>query len=118
MHLGQNPEWCSYSNIMIFGNETLNFYFYIFFFTLALISIACEHRIEKRRPEIRQRSQALLLAVKGFTKGAFHLSGLDGRTIARPVNLKMKWLFPRVFAEKPSPLVNTIQDLTDLAGEF
>ena len=91
---------------------------YIYFLTLALISIACEHRREKRRPEIRLRLQALLLAVKGFTKGAFHLSELAGRTIARPVNLKMKWLFRRVFAEKPSPLVNTIQDLTDLAGEF
>ena len=61
----------------------------LLFFTLALISIACEHRREKRRPEIRLRSQAVL-AVKGFTKGAFHLSGLDGRTIARPVNLKIK----------------------------
>ena len=57
---GQNPEWCSYSNIMIFGNETLNFYFYIFFFTLALISIACEHRREKQRPEIRLRSQVIV----------------------------------------------------------
>jgi len=56
--------------------------------------------------------------VKGFTKGAFHWSELAGRTIARPVNLKMKWRFPRVFAEKPSPLMNTIQDLTDLAGDF
>ena len=37
------------------------------------------------------------------TKGAFYLSELAGRTIARPVFLTMKLAFPSFFAEKPSP---------------
>ena len=43
-------------------------------------------------------------------KGAFHLSELAVRTITGPVSF--------FFASKPSALVHTIQDLTDLAGEF
>ena len=48
---------------------------------------------------------------KFVSKGAFHLSELD-QSVG-----KWNWLFPRVFAEKPSPLVHT-QDLTYMAGEF
>ena len=39
----------------------------------------------------------LLRATPYSSKGAFVLSEMAGRTIARPVSLKMKKLFPRVF---------------------
>ena len=93
---GQNPEWCNYSNIMIFGNETLNFYFYIFFL-LWLLSAQPANTDERSNDQKYVCVRRLLLAVKGFTKGAFHLSGLAGRTIARPVNLKIKQAFFKSF---------------------
>ena len=93
---GQNPEWCSYSNIMIFGNETLNFYFYIFFL-LWLLSAQPANTEERSNDQKYVCVRRLLLAVKGFTKGAFHLSELAGRTIARPVNLKIKQAFFKSF---------------------
>ena len=114
---GQNPEWCSYSNTMIFGNETLNFYFYIFFL-LWLLSAQPANTDERSDDRKYVCVRRLLLAVKGFTKGAFHLSGLAGRTIARPVNLKIKQTFFKSFCRKTISFVHTIHDLTDLAGEF
>ena len=74
---------------MIFGNETLNFYFYIFFL-LWLLSAQPANTDERSDDRKYVCDRRLLLAVKGFTKGAFHLSELAGRTIARPVNLKIK----------------------------
>jgi len=53
-----------------------------------------------------------------ITKSAFHLTELVGRTIALPVSLKMKQAFSKSFGWKTISFVHTIQDLTDLAGEF
>ena len=38
-----------------------------------------------------------------YTKGAFQKSKLDCRTMTRPVTLTSNKLYPRIFAEKPSP---------------
>ena len=52
------------------------------------------------------------------TNCAFHLSGLASCTFSRPVSLKMKSAFSKSFCWKTIAFVHTIQDLTDLVGEF
>ena len=58
--------------------------------------VVCISNNLKQTSPFQQKMVFLLLAVFK-TKGAFHLSALAGRTIARPVSLIMKYAFSEMF---------------------
>ena len=72
-------------------------YLFKYYFLLWLLSAQRANTDERSNDQKYVCVRRLLLAVKGFSKGAFHLSGLAGRTIARPVNLKIKQAFFKSF---------------------